>query len=143
MINSLLKKLNSQTISMQKIRLEMTVYLQILLQSYPQLSIYLPQVNRVFRNKGLCTIFGRIQTLIKTKKYKIKMYLHDICPLFMRLLLFTFIMGIDQMNFLEEHLWGTASVIKKNICLTKDSNKNIIGDSITASIQKIISKNIS
>ena len=35
MINSLLKKSNSQTICMQKIRLEMTVYLQILLQSYP------------------------------------------------------------------------------------------------------------
>ena len=56
----------------QKIKLEMTVYLQILLQSYPQLSIYLPQVNREFRNIGLCTIFGRIQILIKTKKYKIK-----------------------------------------------------------------------
>ena len=47
-------------------------YLQILIQSYPQLSIYLPQVNREFRNKGLYTIFGRIQILIKTKKYKIK-----------------------------------------------------------------------
>ena len=35
MINSLLKKSNSQTICMQKIRLEMTLYLQILLQSYP------------------------------------------------------------------------------------------------------------
>ena len=34
MINNLLKKLNSQTICAQKIRLEMTVYLQILLQSY-------------------------------------------------------------------------------------------------------------
>ena len=29
------EKLNSQTIYMQKIRLEMRVYLQILLQSYP------------------------------------------------------------------------------------------------------------
>ena len=28
---------------MQKIRLEMTIYLQILLQSHPQLNIYLPQ----------------------------------------------------------------------------------------------------
>ena len=45
---------------MQKIRLEMTVYLQILLQSYPYLSIYLPQASREFRNIGLCTIFGRI-----------------------------------------------------------------------------------
>ena len=35
MINSLLKKSNSQTIFMQKIRLEMAVYLQILLQNYP------------------------------------------------------------------------------------------------------------
>ena len=35
MINSLLKKSNWKTICMQKIRLEMTVYLQILLQSYP------------------------------------------------------------------------------------------------------------
>ena len=60
MINSLLKKSNLQTISMLKIRVEMTVYLQILLQSYPQLNIYLPQVNREFRNIGLCTIFGRI-----------------------------------------------------------------------------------
>ena len=58
MINSLLKKLNSQTICMQKIRLEMTLYLQILLQSHPYLSIYWPQVNREFRNIGLCTIFG-------------------------------------------------------------------------------------
>ena len=32
MINSLLKKSNSQTICMQKIRLDMTVYLQIFLQ---------------------------------------------------------------------------------------------------------------
>ena len=51
---------NSQTIRMQKIRLEMTVYLQILLQSYLQLSTYFLQVNREFRNLGLCTIFGRI-----------------------------------------------------------------------------------
>ena len=35
MINSFLKKLNSQTICIQKIRIEMTVYLQILLQNYP------------------------------------------------------------------------------------------------------------
>ena len=35
MINSLLKKSNLQTICMQKIRLEMTVYLQILLHSHP------------------------------------------------------------------------------------------------------------
>ena len=60
MISNLLKKLNSQTICMQKIRLEMTVYLQILLQSYPWLSIYLSQLNEKFRNKDLCTIFGRI-----------------------------------------------------------------------------------
>ena len=31
----LLKKLNLQTICIQKIRLEMTIYLQILIQSYP------------------------------------------------------------------------------------------------------------
>ena len=35
MIGSLSKKSKSQTIRMQKIRLEMTVYLKILLQSYP------------------------------------------------------------------------------------------------------------
>ena len=44
------------------------------------------------------------------------------------------------MIFLEEHLRGTASAITTNICLTKDSNKDIIGVSITASIWKIISK---
>ena len=60
MINSLWKKSNLQKICMQKIRLEMTVYLQILIQSYPQLIIYLTQVNREFRNIGLCTVFGRI-----------------------------------------------------------------------------------
>ena len=47
------------------------------------------------------------------------------------------------MTFFEEHLWGTASAITMNICLTKDCNKNIIGASITASIWKIILKNIS
>ena len=56
MINSL----NSQTNCLQKIRLEMTIYLQILLQSYPWLRFYLSQVNREFRNIGLCTIFGTI-----------------------------------------------------------------------------------
>ena len=50
--------------------------------------------------------------------------------------------GIDQMMFLEEHLWGTASAITTNICLTKDWNKNVAGASSTASIWKIISKNI-
>ena len=35
MISSLLKKSNSETICMQKIILEVTVYLQILLRSYP------------------------------------------------------------------------------------------------------------
>ena len=102
---------------MQKIRLEMTVYLQILLQSYPQLSIYLPQVNREFTNIALCTIFGEF--LIETKKYKQKIP-HDICLLFITLFLFTDITAVDQMMFLEEHLWGTASAITKNICLTKD-----------------------
>ena len=34
MINSLFKKADSQTICLQKIRLDMTVYLQILIQSY-------------------------------------------------------------------------------------------------------------
>ena len=35
MINSMLEKINLQTTCMQKIELEMTIYLQILLQSYP------------------------------------------------------------------------------------------------------------
>ena len=35
MIDSLLRKSNLPIICMQKIKLEMTVYLQILLQSYP------------------------------------------------------------------------------------------------------------
>ena len=104
---------------MQKIRLEMTLYLQILPQSYPEGSIYLPQVNREFTNIALCTIFGRIQILIETKKYKQKIP-HDIYLLFLTLLLFTDITAVDQMMFLEEHLWGTASAITKNICLTKD-----------------------
>ena len=52
MINSLLRKSNAQTICKWKIRLEMTIYLQILLQSYPEISIYLPQINREFRNIG-------------------------------------------------------------------------------------------
>ena len=30
------------------------------------------------------------------------------------------------MIFFEEHLWGTASAITTNICLTKDWNKNKI-----------------
>ena len=47
------------------------------------------------------------------------------------------------MIFLEEHLSETASAITTNIYLTKNWNKNIIGASITASIWKIISKNIS
>ena len=47
------------------------------------------------------------------------------------------------MIFLEEHRWGSTSAIRKNICLTKDCNKNIIGASIASSIWKIISKNIS
>ena len=65
-----------------------------------------------------------------------------ISPLFTTLFLFTFITCIDHVIFLEEHLWRTASAIITNICLTKDLNKNIIGASITASIWKIISKNI-
>ena len=47
------------------------------------------------------------------------------------------------MIHLEEHLRGTASAITTDICLTKDRNKNIIGDSITASNWEIVSKNIS
>ena len=47
------------------------------------------------------------------------------------------------MIFFEEHLCGTACAIIKNICLIKDRNEIIIGASITASIWKIISKNIS
>ena len=42
--------------------------------------------------------------------------------------------------FVEEHLWGTASAITMNICLTKDWNKNIIGVSITSTFWKIISE---
>ena len=61
----------------------------------------------------------------------------------MKLFPFTFIAGIDQMIFLQKHMWGTASAITSNISLIKDRNKNIIGASITASIWKIISKNIS
>ena len=55
----------------------------------------------------------------------------------MELFLLTFITRIDQMVFLEEHLWCTASAI------TKIEIKNIIGASFTADIWKIISKNIS
>ena len=36
------------------------------------------------------------------------------------LFLFTFVTGIDQMIFLEEHLRGTASAITTNVCLNKD-----------------------
>ena len=50
------------------------------------------------------------------KKYKMKIYLPDICPLFLKLLLFPFIY-IDQMIFLEEHLWENTSAIKKNVYL--------------------------
>ena len=46
------------------------------------------------------------------------------------------------MIFLEECLWGSASTITTNICLTKDQKKNVTGASITAGILKIISKNI-
>ena len=80
----------------------MTINLQILLQSYPWLSICLPQVNREF-----------------TKSIRLK-YLLDICPLFMKLFLFTFTTGIGQMIFFEKHLWGTASAAAMDICLTKD-----------------------
>ena len=45
------------------------------------------------------------------------------------------------MIFLEEHLWGTASAITKDICLNKGWNKKIIGASITDSNYAIISKN--
>ena len=61
----------------------------------------------------------------------------------MKLFLFTFIASVDQMISFEEHLWWTASAITTNICLAKDLNKNEKGASITASISKIISKNIS
>ena len=60
MINSLLKKSNLLTTCMQKIRLEMTIYLQTLLQNYPKHSIYFSQVNREFRNIGVCNIFRKI-----------------------------------------------------------------------------------
>ena len=60
----------------------------------------------------------------------------------MKLFLFTFTTGIDQMTFLEEHLWETAAAIATGICLTKDRNKNIKCASIATSNQEIISKNI-
>ena len=59
----------------------------------------------------------------------------------MKLFLFTFITGIDQMILLEEKLCGNASAITTSICLTKDLNKNIIGVSVAASIWQITSKN--
>ena len=37
----------------------------------------------------------------------------------MKLFLFTFTTGIDQMTFLEEHLWETAAASATGICLTK------------------------
>ena len=83
---------------------------------------------------------GEFRFWSKLKSIKQK-YSHDICLLFTKLFLFTFIMG--QMIFLEENLWATASAITTNICLTKNWNKNIIGASITGRISKIISKNIS
>ena len=46
------------------------------------------------------------------------------------------------MTFLEKHLWGTVFAITEKIYLTKDGNKNVIAASISASIWKIISKNI-
>ena len=57
--------------------------------------------------------------MIKTKKYEIKIYLHIIRPLFMKLLLFTFITGIDQMIFLEKHLWWTASELQRTFVWLK------------------------
>ena len=44
--------------------------------------------------------------------------------------------GIDQIIFLEEHLWETAYTVATKTCLTKDWSKNIIVASITASIWK-------
>ena len=136
MINSLLKKSNSQTICMQKIRLEMTLYLQILLQSYPQLGIDLSQVNKGLEIYVHTPYLGEFRFRSRLKGIK---YPHDICQLFMKLFLFTFITSIDQMIFFQERLQGTASAITTNICLTK----YIIGASVTASIWKIVSKNIS
>ena len=46
------------------------------------------------------------------------------------------------MTFLEKHLCGTVFAITKKIYVTKDGNKNVISASISASIWKIISKNI-
>ena len=60
----------------------------------------------------------------------------------MKSFLFTFITGIDQTIFLEEHVWGTASAIAADICLTRDWNKNIIGASITAIILEKFEKYI-
>ena len=58
----------------------------------------------------------------------------------MKPFLFAFITGIDQIIFLEEQLWGTASTITMNISLTKDRSKNIIGTSIIH-IQQAFEKN--
>ena len=60
----------------------------------------------------------------------------------MKFFLFTFITDIDQMILLEEQLWGSASAIQTNIRLTKDLINNKKGASITASIWKIVLKNL-
>ena len=51
--------------------------------------------------------------------------------------------GYRSNDFSLRTSMGTDSGITKKICLTKGWNKNIIGASVTASIWKIISKNIS
>ena len=49
---------------------------------------------------------------------------------------------MDQMILLEERLWGSASAIQTNIRLTKDLINNKKGALITASIWKIVLKNL-
>ena len=60
----------------------------------------------------------------------------------MKFFLFTFITDMDQMILLEERLWGSASAIQTNIRLTKDLINNEKGALITASIWKIVLKNL-
>ena len=67
MINSLLKKLKLQTICVLKIRLEMAVYLRILLQSY---SIYLPQKTESLKIKVYATYLGEFRFGSKLKSIK-------------------------------------------------------------------------
>ena len=110
-----------------KSRLEMTIYLQILLHSFPQLSIYLSKVTRRFINVGLCTIFARYQILIRTEQYKIKISPRHLSIVY---------------EVIPFHICNRCRLLRTDICLTKDGNKNIICTSTLASNQNVFSKNI-